>query len=269
MKAKKNYKGGGMLGKILNPGQMLPGKLGQFFSKLPGGADFGGDNRKNPSVTPNIPVPKLQEGGRINDDPKAKRKKKRKLRKLKRKLKKVSRGAAVGAATMAGSAAKGIAKSASKNLKKKLEKGGKLKKKHYDYTKTELTEEEKKAMEASRWELDNNPDLKDLKKSALKKKNIQEEEAAEQQYRESKLRKGQRRRYDKAMASGKERKITKKIDKRTRFLTSKEAEEHGIYDYSPIKGSPFFTGRRKEWAKQHADRDKSSRITKPRRRKKK
>ena len=28
--------GAGMLGKILNPAQMLPGKAGQFFGRLPG-----------------------------------------------------------------------------------------------------------------------------------------------------------------------------------------------------------------------------------------
>ena len=263
MKAKKNYKGGGMLGKILNPGQMLPGKLGQFFSKLPGGAAFGGDNRKNPSVTPNIPVPKLQEGGKINDDPKAKRKKKRKLRKLKRKIKKVSRGAVAGAGAMAGkAAAKGV-----KGLGvKRMKNGGKVKKKKYNYSKTELTEQEKKAVKASKFERKNTPGLKKVRKSAFAKMDKQEAEKNEQTYR-AQLKKGQRKRYDKSMASGKEGKITRKIDKRTRFYTGPKADKAGIYDYSMVRGSKLFTEKGKKAAVDLGEKDKASRITKPKRKK--
>jgi hypothetical protein len=223
MKAKKNYKGGGMLGKILNPGQM-------------------------------------QEGGRINDDPKAKRKKKRKLRKLKRKLKKVSRGAVAGAGAMAGkAAAKGLGM-------KRMKNGGKVKKKRYNYSKTELTEQEKKAVKASKFERKNTPGLKKVRKSAFAKMDKQEAEKNEQTYR-AQLKKGQRKRYDKAMASGKEGKITRKIDKRTRFYTGPKADKAGIYDYSMVRGSKLFTEKGKKAAVDLGEKDKASRITKPKRKK--
>jgi len=223
-------------------------------------------------------IKKYQNGGKLDEDKKNKRKKKRRIRKLKKQLKGLSKGAVAGArkggvksaaaaggaagmGAMARSAGKGAAKGVKGLGIKRMENGGKVKRKKYNYTKTELTDLEKRALKASKFELKNNPDLKKARQSAFAKMDKQEAEKNEQTYR-GQLRRGQRRRYDKAMASGREGKITRKIDKRTRFYTGPKADKAGIHDYSVVQGSKLFTEKGKKAAEEQGEKDKASRITK-------
>jgi hypothetical protein len=121
------------------------------------------------------------------------------------------------------------------------------KKKRYQYTETtEPTTAEKRAFQSDIQGVTTVHSDKDKAKSYIAKSEARRKEGREKDYREG-LRKGQRRRYDKAMASGKERKISKKLGKRTKAYIE--------------------SGMSEDKARQYATQD-ASRVTKPRRRKK-
>ena len=121
------------------------------------------------------------------------------------------------------------------------------KKKRYQYTETpEPTKDEKMAFNSEIQNVTSMSGQREKAKSYIDKSKARTKEGYEKDYREG-LRKGQRRRYDKAMASGKEGKISKKLGKRTKAYIE--------------------SGMSEEKARQYATQD-ASRVTKTRRKKK-
>ena len=124
---------------------------------------------------------------------------------------------------------------------------GKGKKKSYEYSETpEPTTEEKLAFDSERQNITTRYSDKDKAKSYIDKSRARTKEGFEKDYREG-LRKGQRRRYDKAMASGKERKISRQLDKRAEAYSKRGIDQERTAEYT---------------------KQDMGRVTKPRRRKK-
>jgi hypothetical protein len=121
------------------------------------------------------------------------------------------------------------------------------KKKRYQYTETpEPTKDEKMAFNSEIQNVTSMSGQREKAKSYIDKSKARTKEGYEKDYREG-LRKGQRRRYDKAMASGKERKISKQLDKRAEAYSKRGINQEKTAEYT---------------------KQDMGRVTKPRRRKK-
>ena len=121
------------------------------------------------------------------------------------------------------------------------------KKKRYQYTETpEPTKDEKMAFNSEIQNVTSMSGQREKAKSYIDKSKARTKEGYEKDYREG-LRKGQRRRYDKAMASGKERKISKQLDKRAEAYSKRGINQERTAEYT---------------------KQDMGRVTKPRRRKK-
>ena len=121
------------------------------------------------------------------------------------------------------------------------------KKKRYQYTETpEPTKDEKMAFNSEIQNVTSMSGQREKAKSYIDKSKARTKEGYEKDYREG-LRKGQRRRYDKAMASGKERKISRQLDKRAEAYSKRGINQEKTAEYT---------------------KQDMGRVTKPRRRKK-